>query len=364
MTAVKMLLAACSLLALAGVADLASARGKPGPAPPPPTYPPARYWHAFTSNAGELSTTSRLYMFGGTGGVNSSLAVYNDLWVYTNAGSSDAAWTRIPNGSSSPGPRSHLGWSCGAGRCVAANGSNGVGALKETWVFSELPGTWSKVNCKRFLCPSARFMTTMAYDPLHGTHVLFGGRVTASALSDTYAFDAATMTWAGHVTDTAPPARSRAAAVFVPQVGRIVMFGGQQDFVRALDDMYSWSGVAWEPISYLFADPTMTRAPSLHSHTIAWDPVGQRLVVAGGFVDMVDSPNPHTWYVSFARRDNAWSATWELAKGVGCQATAGSVDAVPHRDARMAYDAAARVQVFFGGAESDTAAYDNTVECQ
>ena len=33
-----------------------------------PTYPPARFYHGFTSNGGDHAVTSRLYMFGGTPG--------------------------------------------------------------------------------------------------------------------------------------------------------------------------------------------------------------------------------------------------------------------------------------------------------
>ena len=39
----------------------------------------------------------------------------DDLWVYTNAGSSGAKWSLVPPGSTAPGPRHHAAWSCGAG---------------------------------------------------------------------------------------------------------------------------------------------------------------------------------------------------------------------------------------------------------
>ena len=38
-----------------------------------PTYPPARYWHAFASNGGDTTGTSRLYMFGGITGSGADL---------------------------------------------------------------------------------------------------------------------------------------------------------------------------------------------------------------------------------------------------------------------------------------------------
>jgi len=343
--------------------------GKPPPEPPTPTYPPARYWHAFASNGDDTAATSRLYMFGGAGGVSTSYAVFNDLWAYTDAGSSGAAWTYVPVGRSAPGPRQHAGWSCGGGRCVTANGSNGVGLLKETWVFTESSKSWSRVNCgRRAVCPSARMFPTMAYDPLHGTHMLFGGREGRTAVNDTFTFSPGTMTWVENGGGSAPSPRSRAAATFVPPLGLIVMFGGQQESVRALNDMYTWNGSAWAPVQQ-GVDTTLSVVPSLHSHSIAWDPTGNRLIVTGGFVNVNDTPNAATLYVTFSNVGGAWKATWTLASGIGCQSAVTSIppDPVVYPGARMAFDASSAVQVFFGGGENvagSVVAYGNTVECR
>ena len=137
---------------------LFSVKPKPNSPPnsePPPTYPRARYWHTFTSNGGETAATSRLYMYGGDGGADTNwMPVSDHLWVYTNAGSTGAAWTFIPQGTSGPGSRNHHGWSCGGGQCVLANGSNGVSATNETWVFTESSQTWSQISCtgRRAVC--------------------------------------------------------------------------------------------------------------------------------------------------------------------------------------------------------------------
>ena len=342
---------------------------RPDEEPPPPTYPPGRYWHAFTSNGGTSAATSRLYMFGGDGGQQLDWQTLGDLWVYTSAGSTGATWTYVPQGSIVPGPRKHFGWSCGGGICISSNGSNGLVVLKETWVFKESLQTWTQVNCgRRYVCPPARMFPTMAYDQSRGTHVLFGGSNGSTALNDTYTFSPGTMTWVNHGSGSVPSPRSRAAAAFVPALGRIVLFGGQQEWVRALDDMYFWSGSAWTPIQQV-VDGTMTAVPSLHSHSVAWDPAANRLIVTGGLVDVSDTPNPTTYYVTFSNPGGGWRAAWTRAVGVGCQAAGGSSpDAVIHPQSRMAFDIPSGTQVYFGGIEAvndlGPVAYDNTVECK
>jgi hypothetical protein len=348
---------------------LFSVKAKPNADAPPPTYPPARFWQAFASNGGETTATSRLYMFGGEGGAASSWATFNDLWVYTNAGSTGATWMLVATGSSAPGPRRHVGWSCGGGRCVASNGSY-VGLLKETWVFTESTQAWSQVACgsRRVVCPSARQFATTAYDRLHGTHVLFGGSAGGVASNDTYTFNPGTMSWTSNGNSSVVSPRSRAAATFVPPLGRILLFGGQQENVRALNDMYSWNGSTWSRVQQV-VDATLAAVPSLHSHSIAWDPTGNRLVVTSGLVDVSDTPNPSTYYVTFSSVGGEWQANWTLASGIGCQSAAGSPpDPVVHPQARMALDVPTGVQVFFGGVvnlvDTGATAYGNTVECR
>jgi len=336
---------------------------------PVPTYPAGRFWYAFASNGGTTAATSRLYMFAGSGGAQLNWVDVGDLWVYTNAGSSAAKWTYVQPGSTAPGPRHHVGWSCGGGRCVTSNGYGGASALYETWVYSEGTRTWAKVTCsRRSPCPSARAFPTMAYNPLDGTHILFGGSKSSTAMNDTHVFSPSRMTWTNYGAGSVPSPRSRSAAAFVPTMGRIVLFGGQQENVRALNDMFAWNGSAWLPVQQV-VDSTMAAVPALHSHSIAWDPVASRLIVTAGLVDVNDTPNRETFYVTFSSQGGGWRANWTRASGIGCQAAATSPpDSEVHPEARMAFDAGSGVQVFFGGVENlpgvGAWGFDNTVECR
>jgi hypothetical protein len=339
---------------------LFSVKAKPTGPSATPTYPPGRFYHAIASNGGTTAATSRLYMFGGMGTWSSWLG---DLWSYSNAGSTGATWTLVPGGSVTPSPRRGIGWSCGAGQCVASNGA-ATGSFKETWIFSESTQTWSQVNCRKAACPSGRMHPAMAFDPLRGVHVLFGGDGWTTELADTHVFDGVAKTWKQVTAVTVPPPRAAAAAVFVPDVGRVVMFGGYTwSDVSPRKDMYSWTGAQWEFVEYT---TSLNDVPALYNHSMDWDPSGRRLIVAGGFMDSAHAqPNGNTWYVTFSNSTGAWRATWTLAS-LGCQSAAGSPpDPVVHEGARMAYDPVAQVLVSFGGElAGGESSYANTVECR
>jgi hypothetical protein len=323
--------------------------------PPPPTYPAARAWHSFTSNGGSQVASPRLYMYGGGG--SDWQAVPADLWFY---GASAHTWTLVtPTGTAKPGPRQHTGLSCGAGFCVLAMGNNGVGLVDETWVYSEATNAWTQVSCgRRVLCPAPRQMVTMAFDPVRGNHLLFGGLYSwSTGYNDTLTFDPATLKWTARSPTFQPSERNRAAALHVPGVG-IVMHGGQPASAQAaLCDMYVWNGSDWARITFDVNQPR----PCLHSHDMAWD--GQGLVVTGGYVDTSDTPSPTNWRFTFAPdgRSGAWSQV-----SIGTCRPIDGTDGVIHPGARMAYDDQAKTRVYFGGemnGPNGVIRYGNTVEC-
>ena len=316
-------------------------QGGPPPPPPPLTEPSARYWHNFTGNGSTASATSRLYLFGGT-----DQAIVPDSFWYFNVAM--ANWTLAPTGSTQPSARQHAGFSCGGGLCVAANGGS-FAALKDTWVYAEASATWSELNCKRFLCPSARWMPTMAYDSARGYHLLFGGRPPSGSvgdvLSDTYTFSNATGRWTQQKPSAAPSGRRSAAATFVAgPVNRVVLFGGQIEFVDVLCDMWSWTGSTWQEI--LQTNPN--EGPCLHSHSLAWD--GARLIVTGGYVDYNDTPNDSVWTFAFTPDGKAGTWTYYPDWSLYFNQCAGS--GVIRPGAFMAYDRPSGALVYFGGVQN------------
>ena len=67
--------------------------------------PAGRYWHGVTSNGGTTAASSRVYVFGGTGGTQSNYAYFNDLWYYQV---DKFKWTLAPTGRAIPSGRGHI----------------------------------------------------------------------------------------------------------------------------------------------------------------------------------------------------------------------------------------------------------------
>jgi len=325
--------------------------GPPPPPPPTTTEPAARYWHGFTDNGGTTPATSRLYVFGGDGGYENGWQLMTDHWYYSVG---NATWTAAPTNSMPPGPRQHMGFSCGNGRCVVAGGNN-ISDLKETWVYTEATGIWSQVNCKRYPCPSARMMPAMAYDSVRGYHLLFGGSHDWTPLDGTYTFSNATQRWTLQKPSASPSVRSWAAAAFVGgPVNGVVLFGGEGESQTILCDMWSWTGTTWKKIA-------QANGPCLLGHSMAWD--GAHLVVTGGFVDWDNTWNDDVWTFQFTP-DGA-AGTWTSTDWYSYFDCTGAD--VLHSDARMAYDRPSGSMVFFGGGENVTGmgavAYDDLSVC-
>lgn len=329
-----------ALVAFAGSPPVGAGKPNRPPPPPPPTEPPARAWHGFAGNGSPAPDASRLYLFGGAG---PDYQILSDLWYYRV---SDAKWTLVTADRVKPGGRQHMGFSCGAGLCVAANGNNGPSSLKETWVFTEQGETWSEVDCRRYLCPSARQMVAIGYDSARVYHVLFGGLSNGGVnLGDTYTFSNTTARWTRQSPAASPSPRRSAALAFVAgPVNRVVLFGGQINFVEALCDMWSWTGTSWEEVEQINGN----EGPCLHSHSMAWD--GDQLIVTAGYVDTSDTANDSVWTFTFTPDGKAgiwsfyqdWSFFFNQCTGA----------ALIHPGARMAYDQPSGKMVFFGGEEN------------
>jgi hypothetical protein len=325
-----------------------------GPPPPPPTAtePAPRYGHSFTDNGGVTPETSRLYVFGGNGGYQNGWGPMTDHWYYSAA---DGTWTPAPTNSSVPDANQRSGFSCGGGRCVLAGGLYSGG--DDTWVYTESTGIWAQVNCRRYPCPSARQMPTMAYDRARGRHLLFGGYSSGTSYGDTYTFSNATQRWTLQKPAVSPAGRHAAAAAFVPgPVNRVVLHGGLVFPFEVRCDLWSWTGTNWEAIEQING----YEGPCLYHHSVAWD--GARLVVTEGHNG--NTYNEGVWTFEFAPDGRAGTWTYEgdwysyfLCSGAG----------VLRPGASMAYDRPSGSFVFFGGGEDlpegGWMAYDDLSVC-
>ncbi len=179
----------------------------------------------------------------------------------------------------------------------------------ETWLFEA--GRWSLATGAM---PSARSGAAMAYDAARDRIVLFGGYqsppTTPSLISDTWLFDG--QTWTRDLGATHPTGKWSQTMAYDPIAGCVVLFGGRLD-----DETWEWDGSAWTRRS---AGGLANSGPGFGLASMTYDPGRGRVVlflgapnvalwgwdhVSGKWDDLSPSlePSPRAYAVV------AWNAT-------------------------------------------------------
>jgi hypothetical protein len=174
--------------------------------------------------------------------------------------------------------------------------------------------------------PGPRWVHAMAFDPLHGESVLFGGRDAAGQLlSDTWGWNGSTWT---QLSTSGPLPRSDHAMAFDAVGKRIVLFGGRSGTgpnLGVFGDTWTWDGIRW-------TRRLITGPAARGGHAMAYDSARARIVLFGGFV----------------QDGSVLGDTWEW-DGTGWSQSAISGPA-PRYAAAMAFDPnLARILLFGGG---------------
>jgi hypothetical protein len=178
--------------------------------------------------------------------------------------------------------------------------------------------------------PSARGGHALAYDPVTGKTLLFGGYGEAGRSKDTWSWDGSSWTKYPDA-EIHPRARNVHGLVFSGIAGGIFLFGGAElaaGFGR-LNDSWVWRNDAWEERTN--ADDEI---PPLDYYAFAYDSRRGRVVLFGGR-DADNAPRAETWEHDGVR--------WIL------RTTAHAP--LPRYAAAMTYDAARARTVLFGGAD-------------
>jgi hypothetical protein len=165
----------------------------------------------------------------------------------------------------------------------------------------------------------------MTYDPVDRYAVLFGGCGQYATFSDTWTFSSGV--WK-ETSGYGPSGREYPSMVFDPGDGYVLLYGGDRRGI-ALNDTWSFSHGNWTELNGTPNPPARTRAAA--SYDVA---TGSVLVFGGynttDFVDVAD--------------------TWEFSGGHWAKVTpTNGTKPAPRDTATMAYDAADRESVLFGG---------------
>jgi len=156
-------------------------------------------------------------------------------------------WSLVPAAGYTPRARTGhaVAYDAARGQVVLFGGfswSAPVPALGDTWLWDG--HTWSGVQSPG---PPRRHRHAMAYDPARGRVVLFGGTDDrGDVLQDTWEWDGVQWTPMPLAGDPPAPGRHPTMA-FDPMLGRVVLFGGTDDTLGT--DRWAWDGAAWKRLS-------------------------------------------------------------------------------------------------------------------
>jgi hypothetical protein len=250
----------------------------------PSTSPAARFAAGMTYDGAD----QYVVLFGG----GSAAGYLNDTWSF-HAGK----WTQVIS-PSVPGGRELPGMTYDAadgyvvlfgGTGFPVPGSPVVDDLNDTWLFQGGQWTeWVPPNCKTCAPnPSGREAPSMAYDPVDGYVLMFGGQndtPVAKSLNDTWTFLAGTWTNITVPKAVVPSVRADAQLVYDDTDGYMLLVGGVRAVGTALGDTWSFLAGTWTLLS-----PANAPAPD-YLASMAFDAQDSTVVYLGGFVH-----NEGTW---------------------------------------------------------------------
>ncbi len=200
----------------------------------------------------------------------------------------------------------------------------------QTWTWN---GTrWTELHPSAN--PRVSLGASMAYDAATGDVVLVG--LTAHGL-ETWTWNG--VTWTQQHPTKSPSGRTMFAMAYDPQVREVLLFGGVRgNFywdIPVPGDTWAWNGTNWTELH-----PSVS-PPARYVASMAYDPQIRALVLFGG-----TSGTSETEF--FLGPQQVFGDTWAW-KGANWIRLHPSVSPPPRSGASMAYDAATKSLVLFGG---------------
>ena len=228
------------------------------------------------------------------GGADQNGNKFNDTWIWDGV-----TWTQqFP--SVSPPPRSltsdEMVYDPVTGTVLLFGGMgttinyNGGIPFDDTWEWNGRTRTWTQLFPAT--SPPARVQVPLAYDPVTGNVVLFGGDHGGDCFrtffDDTWTWNG--ITWTQQFPASSPSGRTAHLMTYDPSLFQVVMFGGTAGPPSALGDTWAWNGTTWTQLSL----PT---SPSGRwNYGLAYDPLIDGLLLFGGELGG-DPLTNQTWFL-------------------------------------------------------------------
>ncbi|HEX7899381.1 MAG TPA: kelch repeat-containing protein [Planctomycetota bacterium] len=285
----------------------------------------------------------RMYVFGGQ---DDFLTSYNTLHVLTLDGT--PAWFTITPANAPPSARfaSSLIYDPLRDRLILFGGQIGTAAIAELWEFRITTLQWFPLTASG-IPPSPRHHHSAIYDAGRARMVVFGGENGSLYAQDSVALslpDAGAIGWTTiSVTGSAPKPRTRHSAVYDDTGRRMIIFGGIDgntgDGSFLAQD--TWSLDLQPSLVSTWTEITAAGPPGFREgHTAVWDSMNRQMVVFGGFDDSTIA-NAEVWTLSL---ENA--GTWALLTPVSAAGDRAYGAAI--------FDPVLVRMTFFGGVYDDT----------
>jgi Galactose oxidase, central domain len=227
-------------------------------------------------------------LFGG----RSTTTPFNDTWLFRNG-----TWSQL-NASTGPSPRTYAAMfylASPVNALVLFGGYSSTSSLNDTWEFNASTG-WRNVTAFDGPPPTSRYGAGVAVNTSSETALLFGGYTQTSGagafLNDTWTFNASG--WSRQATLFAPGPRSDPQMAFDPLTGSVLLFGGIAPIGNRWGDLWSYGGGQWTQLSSTENSTLPARAGGVFAALPSANFPGSSLVMFGGFEDALSIDNS-TW---------------------------------------------------------------------
>ena len=227
-------------------------------------------------------------LFGG----RSTTTLFNDTWLFRNG-----TWSQL-NVSTGPSPRTYPAMFYLAppvNALVLFGGFSSTSSLNDTWEFNASTG-WKNVTAFDGPPPTSRYGAGLAVNSSSETALLFGGYTQTSGagafLNDTWTFNASG--WSRQATLLAPGPRSDPQMAYDPLTGSVLLFGGIAPIGNRWGDLWAYGGGQWTQLSSTENSTLPARAGAVFAALPSANFPGSSLVLFGGFEDALSIDNS-TW---------------------------------------------------------------------
>jgi hypothetical protein len=208
----------------------------------------------------------------------------------------------------------------------------------DTWVFAN--DTWTNISARLSTSPSPRWGMAFVYDPATEQIVLFGGSDASGDVNgETWVFNG---TWTDLTSrqSVSPPALYSPGATYDPNLGGVLLYGGQNGFASTpiviYNQTWEFNGLKWSLLNA--SGPAGLRAPAL-----AFDTAENESILFGG-TPIAGPVSNETWAFT---KDN-WSELFPTTEPAA-RYTPG-----------VAYDPASSSLYLFGGASASGSLLNDT----